>query len=400
VNTGSEPVAPVGPREVPRVLMVTNDFPPRVGGVQQYEWNVTRHLPPDRVHVLAPRWPGWRAHDREQSFAVERWPETFMWPTADLARRVRAMARAHRADVVLFGQGLPLPLLGPALASGGIPYAVLTHGVEVWMARVPALRRLLRRALGSAGAVTAVSRYTAAAISRAVPEGVPLTVLPPAVDEQRFRPDADGASVRERLGVGDRPIVLCVSRLVRRKGQDVLIAGMELLSTLAPGVALVLAGGGPDRARLEALSAGAPPGSVMFAGPVPDEDLPAFYAASDVFAMPCRSRWGGLEVEGFGIVFLEAAAAARPSLAWRSGGADEAVVDDRTGVLVEGSEPKAVTLSLSRLLLAPARAAAMGEAGRQRVEQGFTWTRRAQELVDVLRRAAGDHSAPSEQLER
>jgi phosphatidylinositol alpha-1,6-mannosyltransferase len=369
--------------------MVTNDFPPRVGGVQQYEWNVIRHLPADRLLVLAPRWTGWREHDEGQPFAVERWPEPFMWPAHSLARRVRAMVRAHQADVVLFGQGLPLPLLGPGLAADGIPYVVMTHGVEVWMARVPGMRGLLRTALGAARAVTAVSRHTAAAISGAISTGVPITLLPPAVDEQRFRPDVEGGTMRERLGLAGRPTALCVSRLVRRKGQDVLIAGMDLLSKLVPDVALVIAGDGPDRERLEALAGSAPAGSVVFAGPVSEADLPAFYGACDVFAMPCRSRWGGLEVEGFGIVFLEAAATAKPSVAGRSGGAEEAVVDEQTGLLVEGGEPKAVALAVSRLLLEPGRATAMGAAGRTRVEREFTWAGRAQELAVVLARAAG-----------
>jgi phosphatidylinositol alpha-1,6-mannosyltransferase len=373
--------------------MVTNDFPPRVGGVQQYEWNVIRHLPPEHLLVLAPRWTGWREHDERQAFAVERWPEPFMWPTDSLAFRVRALVRAHQADVVLFGQGLPLPLLGPGLAADGIPYVVMTHGVEEWMARVPGMRGVLRTALGTARAVTAISRHTAAAVSRAIPTGVPLTLLPPAVDEQRFRPDVEGWTARERLGLAGRPMVLCVSRLVRRKGQDVLIAGMDLLSKLVPGVALVIAGDGPDRERLEAQATSAPAGSVVFAGPVSDEDLPALYAACDVFAMPCRSRWGGLEVEGFGIVFLEAAATAKPSVAGRSGGAEEAVVDEHTGLLVEGGEPKAVALAVSRLLLEPVRATAMGMAGRTRVEREFTWAGRARELAVVLARAAGDGPA-------
>jgi phosphatidylinositol alpha-1,6-mannosyltransferase len=375
--------------DVPRVLVVTNDFPPRVGGVQQYEWNVVRHLPPDRVMVLAPNWLGWKEHDAGQPFEIRRWPARFMWPTLDLERRVRSLAAAHRADVVLFGQGLPLSLLGPGLAERGIPYAVLTHGVELWMARSPGVRRLLSTALAGARAVTAVSGYTAQAIEPAMPPNVPLTLLPPAVDEQRFTPDADGLAIRDRHGLGERPVVLCVSRLVHRKGQDVLIGGMELLGSLVPAATLVIVGDGPYRPKLEEMARQAPPGSVVFTGEVPDEDLPAHYSASDVFAMPCRSRWGGLEVEGFGIVFLEAAAAGKPSVAGRSGGAAEAVVDGETGLLVEGAEPKAVALAVSRLLADRDRAAAMGSAGRARVERDFTWTKRAAELGAILARAVG-----------
>jgi phosphatidyl-myo-inositol dimannoside synthase len=374
---------------VPRVLVVTNDFPPRVGGVQQYEWNVVRHLPADRVMVLAPNWLGWREHDSAQPFEILRWPARFMWPTSDLERRVRALAAVHRADVVLFGQGLPLSLLGPRLARDGIPYVVLTHGVELWMARSPGARRLLATALAEASAVTAVSRYTARAIEAASPRTVPITLLPPAVDQRRFTPDADGSAVRALHQLDDQPMVLCVSRLVHRKGQDVLIGGMDLLRTLAPESVLVIVGDGPYRPKLERMAREAPAGAVVFAGEVPDEDLPAYYAACDVFAMPCRSRWGGLEVEGFGIVYLEAAAAGKPSVAGRSGGAAEAVMDGETGVLVEGGEPKAVAMSAARLLTDRARAEAMGSAGRERVERDFTWAGRAGELVEILAAATG-----------
>jgi len=373
---------------VPRVLLVTNDFPPRVGGVQQYEWNVIRHLPSDRVMVLAPNWDGWQAHDAEQDFAVRRWPARYLWPTGEVGRQVVRLVHEHRADVVLFGQGLPIALLGPSLARRGIPYAVLTHGVELWMARVPASRVLLARALRDAGSVTAISRFTAHAIQPVMPPELPLTLLPPAVDEARFTPEIDGKAVRDLYGIGDGPVVACVSRLVQRKGQDSLIRSLPMVRTSAPDVTLLVVGGGPYRPSLEAMAADAPPGAVIFAGEVGDADLPAYYAAADVFAMPCRSRWGGLEVEGFGIVFLEAAATGKPSVAGRSGGAAEAVQDEETGLLVEGGEPKAVALALSGLLDDPQAARAMGEAGRRRVERDFTWRRRAGELATILARAA------------
>jgi phosphatidyl-myo-inositol dimannoside synthase len=373
--------------DVPRVLVVTNDFPPRVGGVQQYVWNAVRHLPPDRVAVLAPNWPGWREHDQAQPFAVHRWPATFAWPSSSLARRVEWLVREHRADVVLFGHGFPLPLLGPALARKGTPYVVLTHGAEVWMARVPVLSRALRIALGQASAVTAVSRYTARTMTRVTPPTVPLTVLSPGVDVERFSPKEDGSPIRERFDLADRPLVLCLSRLVPRKGQDVLIRGIHLVEELVPGAALLVAGDGPYRRELEALAREAPLGSVVFAGEVREEDAPAYYAACDVFAMPCRSRWGGLEVEGFGIVFLEAAAASKPVIAGRSGGAAEAVADEQTGLLVEGKEPKAVALAVAGVLQDRGAAERMGTAGRARVEGEFAWPFVADRLAEILSKA-------------
>jgi phosphatidylinositol alpha-1,6-mannosyltransferase len=374
---------------IPRTLVVTNDFPPRVGGVQQYVWNLVRSLPEDRVAVLAPNWPEWAEHDAEQAFAVHRWPSAFLWPTGDLLSRVRGLIREHRARVVLFGHGIPLPLLGPRLHEAGVPYVTLTHGVEAWAARAPVLATALRRALSNAREVTAVSRHTADSIRRLVPPGVPLTVLHPGVDLHRFTTDGDGAGIRRRHDLGSRPVVLCVSRLVPRKGQDVLIAAMPMVRRLVPDASLLLVGGGPHRGALEAAAASEPPGAVVFAGEVADADLPAYYAACDVFAMPCRSRWGGLEVEGFGIVFLEAAAAAKAAVAGRSGGAGEAVVDQVTGLLVEGSEPKAVALAIGRLLMDPEMRARMGAAARAHVERGFSWPMRAKELAGILVRAAG-----------
>jgi phosphatidylinositol alpha-1,6-mannosyltransferase len=373
--------------DVPRTLVVTNDFPPRVGGVQQYVWNLVRNLPADRVAVLAPSWPGWREHDQGLPFSVHRWPAGFLWPTPELVRRVRSLAREHRVEVVLFGHGYPLPLMVPNLAAAGIPSVVLTHGAEVWLARTPAVSASMRWALGHARTVTAVSRWTARALERVLPSEVPRVLLHPAVDPIRFSPKADGEAVRAHHGLDGSPVVLCVSRLVPRKGQDVLIAGMTYVRELVPDAALVLVGDGPYRARLEELAGQAPAGSVVLAGAVPDEELPAHYASCDLFAMPCRSRWAGLEVEGFGIVYLEAAAAGKASVAGRSGGAEEAVDDEVTGLLVEGAEPKAVALAVARLLRDPGALARMGSAGRERVEREFTWSRQGEQLEAILREA-------------
>jgi len=372
--------------DCPRVLVVTNDFPPRVGGVQQYVWNLASHLPSDRVAVLAPNWPGWQAHDREAPFPVHRWPTSFLWPTADVSDRIRSLVRQHAADVVLFGHGFPLPL---AALDHSPPYVVLTHGAEVWLARTPALATAMRRGLAAAREVTAVSHSTARSIEGLLSPGTSLSVLHPGVDEQRFTPSLSGESIRQRFHVGSRPLIVCVGRLVPRKGQDVLIEAIPMIRRLAPEATLLLVGGGPDRARLDELATSSPAGSVLFAGEVPDQDLPSYYAACDVFAMPCRSRWAGLEVEGFGIVFLEAAATGKPVVAGRSGGASEAVADEATGILVEGREPKAVALAVTRLLTHRPLADAMGTAGRARVEAEFTWKGQAARLAEVLSRAAG-----------
>jgi phosphatidyl-myo-inositol dimannoside synthase len=372
--------------DVPRTLIVTNDFPPRVGGVQQYVWNAASHLPADRVAVVAPNWPGWREHDRALPFPVERFPTTFLWPSHDLLTRVRMAARAHRAEVVLFGHGLPLALLGPRL---DLPYVVATHGTEYWFALTPALHGLLRRAASRARRVLAVSRFTGRTIRTAVPQHVPVSLLPPGVDAERFRPGTPdaGDEIRRRHGIAPgRPLVVCVSRLVRRKGQDVLIDALPAIRRREPDAALLLVGGGPDWERLERLAAESL--TVTFAGEVSDDDLPAYHAAADVFAMPCRSRLAGLEVEGFGIVFLEAAAAGRPAVAGDSGGAAEAVRDGETGLVVDGRHPGQVAEAIGALLADPHRADAMGKAGRERVERLFTWPRLTERLARWLAEAS------------
>ena len=380
---------PVPVADAPRTLVVTNDFPPRVGGVQQYVSNLAANLPSDRVAVLAPNWPGAREHDAGLPFAVHRWPARVLLPTTDAKRRVASLVREHDADVVVFGHGFPLPLLGAELERRGTPYVVLTHGAELWQACIPGIAGAMRRSLERARAITAVSRYTSNAIRASLGLTRPMIALAPGVDERRFAPTVDGSGIRGRHGLEDRRLVVSVSRLVPRKGHDVLIQAMADLVLLVPDATLLIAGEGPYRSELERMAGGAPRGSVRIVGEVSDDDLPAYYAAADVFAMPCRARFGGLEVEGFGIVYLEAAATAKPAIAGRSGGAAEAVVDGETGLLVEPSEPKAVALGMVSLLDDPDRAARYGRAGRSRVEAHFTWTKRADRLAEILAAAAG-----------
>ncbi len=352
-------------------------------------YNLVRNLPPEQVTVLAPRWEGWREFDARQPFRVRRWAATSMWPTRELARRVTDLATESGSEVVIFGHGLPLAVLGPSLAGHGLPYVVVTHGAEYWMALAPATASALRRACSAAARVTVISRFTGRTIRTVVPDHVPVSLLPPGVDVDRFRPDVSGDEVRTATGVNDRPSVVCVSRLVPRKGQDLLILAMDRIRRREPDAVLLIVGDGKYRGKLEAMASYAPRGSVSFAGAVADAELPAYHAAADVFAMPCRSRFAGLEVEGFGIVFLEAAASGKPSIAGSSGGAAEAVVDGTTGLVVDGASERAVAEAVSALLADPARAAALGKAGRARAEREFSWPVLAGTVGDWLAEAAG-----------
>ncbi|MGN0120636.1 MAG: glycosyltransferase family 4 protein, partial [Streptomyces albidoflavus] len=261
-----------------------------------------------------------------------------------------------------------------------------THGHEIWWARVPGARRLLRRVGESADTVTYLGEHTRERIAPALGPRARLSRLVPGVDVDAFRPDPAGErgrAVRERYGLGGRKVVLSVARLVPRKGQDVLVRALPQIRRAVPEAALLLVGQGPDEGRLRRLAAASPPGSVVFAGGVEHDRTPDVYAAADVFAMPCRTRRAGLEAEGLGIVYLEAAASGLPVVVGDSGGAPDAVLDGRTGTVVDGRDADAVAASVVRMLTT-AQGAAMGREGRRWVERSWTWGASAEHLTRLL----------------
>jgi phosphatidyl-myo-inositol dimannoside synthase len=354
-----------------KILLVTNDFPPRVGGIQNYLWNIYSRLDPTDVVVMAPTHPGDVAWDRAQPFEVVRWPGRVYWPTSALTRRVREIAASRAVDAVAFGAMLPMNLIGSKLDR---PVIVHTHGFEVAWARVPALLQMLRRIGRNARLISVVSEYTKRFIERALPPGTPVELLRTGVDLERFTPEVDGGEVRKRIGLGGAPVVAHVSRLVPRKGQDLLIRAMPIVRAEVPDAKALIVGGGPDAARLRRIANElGVSDAVAFAGEVGEDQLAAHYAAGDVFAMPCRSRWANLEVEGLGLVYLEAQACARPAITGDSGGAPEAVIPGETGFVVGGDDHRGLGARLVELLGDPARARAMGSAGRTFVEANHRW---------------------------
>jgi phosphatidylinositol alpha-1,6-mannosyltransferase len=375
--------------DVPRTLLVTNDFPPRVGGIQRTLHALWRTLPADRISVLASSWDGAAAFDAREPYPIARFPKDFAWPTRETRRRVHATIDDTGAEVVLFGATYPLAALGPGIAKRAVPYLAAAHGFEYWLSLAPGSHRAMRHATSRASRVTVMcSAFIARVVRTAVPKNVPVSVMYPGADVEAFRPDLDVEGIRARHGLLDRPVVVCVSRLVPRKGQDVLIRAMPEIVRRVPDAALLIVGDGPYRPALERLAFEAPPRSVMLAGQVGEDELPRYYAAGEVFAMPCRTRKGGLEVEGWGNVFIEAAACGRPVVVGDSGGARESLVDGATGHLVDGANVPQVADAIAGLLEDPARAAAMGRAGRERVERSFTWPRAAAQLAGWLHEAA------------
>ena len=357
-----------------RHLLVTNDFPPKIGGIQNYLWELWRRLPPDDVVVHTTPYEGAEAWDADQDYTVVRSPEPWLLPQPLLARRVNQLADRYDAEVVILDPAVPAGLIGPHLDR---PYAVVLHGAEVTIpGRVPGTRQLLNRVLGSASAVIAAGGYPAAEAERSLGRPLPpCTIIPPGVDVDAFRPQPAEHRIetRRRLGLPvDGPLVVSVSRLVPRKGMDTLIDASRALRERFPDVSVAIAGRGRsfDALQRQIDESGAP---VTLLGRVPFDDLVDLYAAGDVFSMLCRSRWNGLEQEGFGIVFLEAAASGVPQVAGRSGGAHEAVEDGVSGLVVEPDDPAAAAAAIGELLADDSRRADMAIAGRKRAEQEFSY---------------------------
>ncbi|MFK0059456.1 glycosyltransferase family 4 protein [Streptomyces werraensis] len=378
-----------------KTLIVTNDFPPRPGGIQAFLHNMALRLDPERVVVYASTWKRTRegleataAFDAEQPFTVVRDRTTMLLPTPAATRRAVGLLREHGCTSVWFGAAAPLGLMAPALRRAGAERIVATtHGHEAGWAQLPAARQLLRRIGESTDTVTYLGEYTRSRIARALTPGAAarMVQLPPGVDEKTFHPGSGGDEVRARLGLTDRPVVVCVSRLVPRKGQDTLIRAMPAILAAESDAVLLIVGGGPYEKDLRRLAADTGvAASVRFTGSVPWAELPAHYGAGDVFAMPCRTRRGGLDVEGLGIVYLEASATGLPVVAGDSGGAPDAVLDGETGWVVPGTSPADTADRVTTLLADPELRASMGRRGREWVEEKWRWDLLADELKTLL----------------
>ncbi|CQD21029.1 glycoside hydrolase family protein [Mycolicibacterium conceptionense] len=376
-----------------RVLLVTNDFPPRRGGIQSYLEAFVGELVRDGSHeltVYAPKWKGAPDFDDRAAAAgyrVVRHPTTLMLPEPTVATRMQRLIAENDIETVWFGAAAPLALLGPlARRAGARRIVASTHGHEVGWSMLPVARAALRRIGDDADVVTFISRYTRSRFASAFGPRAALERLSPGVDTDRFVPDPVArAELRARYGLGRRPVVVCLSRLVPRKGQDTLIRAWPAIRRRVPDAALVIVGGGPYLTTLEQLARQYDVAAdVTFTGAVPGAELPAHHAMADVFAMPCRTRGAGLDVEGLGIVYLEASACGVPVIAGTSGGAPETVQDGQTGTVVDGTDVAEVATAVGDLLADPSRAAAMGVAGRHWAVDNWQWRSQGARLTGLL----------------
>ena len=369
---------------VEKILFVTNDFPPQSGGIQTFIEGLIYQLPPESVVV----------HTSSQSSEVEqtrydqeifhqlgaivvRDRQRILLPTPGLRARVAGTIHAHSIKTVVFGASVPLGLLAPSLRRLGVTRMVaLTHGHEVWWSKVPLFSHLLRRVARSVDVLTYLGSFTKSAISAALDarDLSKLMALPPGVDIENFHPGDKSEELLKRYGLSGKLIILCVGRLVQRKGQDVLIKALSKVRGQFPNAQLVIAGSGNYEERLRALAKKEGVAqSVSFLGRVPFEDLPALFRSADIFASPTRERFAGLEVEGLGIVYLEASASGVPVIAGDSGGSPDAVQQDVTGKVVAGSDIDGLAKALTELLADAQLRAQMGSAGRLWMESQWSW---------------------------
>lgn len=366
-------------------LLVTNDYPPKIGGIQSLLWEWWRRLPADKFAVLTSPYDGTAEFDAGEPYRIERTREPFLLPHPWMVRQINDLVDDFGADLVVLDPAVPLGLVGPSLK---VPYDLVLHGAEVTIpGRLPGSKQALAYTLKRARKIIAAGGYPAAEADHAAGRSLPTTVVPCGVDPDKFVPlsPSERAAAREQLGLPvDAELVVSVSRLVPRKGFDTAIRAVARLKHSRPDLLLVIAGGGREENRLKRLAEelDAP---VRFLGRVPNADLTPLYGCGDVFTMLCRNRWGGLEQEGFGIVFIEAASCGVPQIAGDSGGAAEAVAHGETGLVV--SEPENVQMvadAIAQLLDDDELRASMTTRSRERVLAEFSYDVLAQRLGETL----------------
>lgn len=355
-----------------KTLVITNDFPPRKGGIQTFISQLLAELQPQSIVVYASNWSGATEYDSQLPYKVVRADTSVMLPTPKHLRKANQLAKLHNCDQVLFGALAPLALMSRSLKRAGVKKIVaITHGHEAGWAQIPGLRWILKLCAKHVDVVTYLTNYTKQKISPLIGSEVRFIRLTPAVDSERFFPYSIDAknTLRKEFDLEGKKVLLGLSRLMPRKGFDSVIKLMPDLVDKHPDLIFLIAGSGPDQKRLlKLVSANKVTNHVKFLGPINFEALPDIYNLADLFVMPCRSRYNGLDIEGFGIVYLEAAASGIAVLAGASGGAVEAVIPGQTGELVSNTN---LFEQLNKFLNDPQLRLRFGTAGRKWVREEF-----------------------------
>jgi phosphatidylinositol alpha-1,6-mannosyltransferase len=364
-----------------KILFVTNDFGPRAGGIESFVMGLVERLPRDSVTVFTSSQGDTSHYDsnwsQDHGVEIVRDRSTMLLPIPRVARNLKKLAHEGGFAVACFGAAAPLGLLAPTLRKAGITRIIsLTHGHEVWWVKVFPFSLAMRRIGNTVDALTYLGDFTRRSISWGLSTAAreAMVRIAPGIDISHFAPDSAPSKLRKKLGLSEKSLIVSVGRLVPRKGQDRLIEALPIIRKAIPNVHLLLVGEGSYRKTLEKLAEEQGVAElVTFVGRIPYAQLPDYYRCGDIFAMPSRSRMAGLEVEGLGIVYLEASGCGLPVIAGNSGGAPDAVVDGVTGIVVDGGNVNEIAAAIVRVLTDPKKMRAMGAAGTDWVTTGWSW---------------------------
>ena len=374
-----------------QLLCVTNDFGPRAGGIETFVIGLIERRPFGSTIVYTSAQDASAEYDarwlKDFGVTVIRDKSKILLPTPRVARALRKLIEKERIEVAAFGAAAPLGLLSASMKKAGVKRTVaLTHGHEVWWAKVFPFNLLMRRIGSTVDSLTYLGEFTRKAISAALSKEAAhaMVKIAPGIDVDHFKP-VEAGSLRAELGLTNKKVIVSVGRLVHRKGQDHLIESMPAILKVHPDAHLLLVGKGPYLEHLAKLVAkNGLQDSVSFIGRIQYAELPAYICCGDIFAMPSRSRLMGLEVEGLGIVYLEASACGLPVIAGKSGGAPDAVIDGTTGLVVDGTNNDEIAKAAIALLSDPSKAQQMGAAGRQWIIDEWRWEIWAQKFESLL----------------
>jgi phosphatidylinositol alpha-1,6-mannosyltransferase len=377
---------------VEKILCITNDFGPRAGGIETFVIGLIERLPAARVIVYTSAQNNSEPYDRKwlEDFGVEvvRDKAKILLPTPGVAYCVNALVRERDISTVFFGAAAPLGLLSKGLRRAGAKHIVaLTHGHEVWWSKVWPFTLAMKIISRQVNHLTYLGEFTRSAIAQSISENArqSMVKIAPGIDTDHFSPQ-DATKLRSELGLTKKKVIVSVGRLVHRKGQDVLIEAMPAIIEEVPDAHLLMIGEGPYRGYLETRvkSLGIQE-RVTFIGRIQYADLPEYICVGDIFVMPSRSRLAGLEVEGLGIVYLEASACGLPVIAGNSGGAPDAVLEGETGLVVDGTRKEEVAAATVELLLDSERSKAMGVRGREWIIREWRWDMWATRFAELLK---------------
>jgi phosphatidylinositol alpha-1,6-mannosyltransferase len=375
-----------------KTLVITNDFPPRPGGIQTFVHGLIEGLDPEDVVVLSSKFKGWQEFDKLQKYKVFRYDTEMLLPSPAVANYAIKLVKEFDCESVLFGASAPLGLLSAKLKENGVKKTVaLTHGHEVGWSFTPGLKQTFQKIVKDVDKLTYLTKYTFEKIKEAIPESelVKFEQLTPGIDIEMFKPSnketKEVQDLKHRFRIQDKLIVACISRLTPRKGQDTLIEIWPEVIKKVPSAQLLIVGGGPYKQNLHKKAFDLNINSnVTLTGSVPWEQLPTFYASADVFAMPVRTRNFGFDVEGLGIVYLEASASAVPVIAGNSGGAPDAVINEVTGYVLDSKNKNLLVEKIVNLLINPDLRNRLGKQGRSWIEKQWQWPSRHLQIRKLL----------------